>query len=232
VNAKPLALLCAAIGFWCVTSSIPARASALQQGASVSTAASSDTALANAIRTQLAGVGVLDRSTITVEAKAGVVIMSGRAASEVARARAVRLARQTPGVKRVIDKLTISRTDSSDPIAGDLPIRRAKNPAATPSTDIGAAEEASVEGGAPEDVAMRQAAEAITDSWTTAKVQSQFIGIDVLDGSAIRVSTHGGIVTLSGTVRSAVALTKAESIARSVVGVTAVQNRLMLSDAK
>ncbi len=67
---------------------------------------------------------------------------------------------------------------------------------------------------------------AITDSWITMKVHSQFVPDDALEGSDIDVDTKNGVVTLNGTVASAAGRTRAVAIAKATDGVSNVVDRL------
>ncbi|MEO8362005.1 MAG: BON domain-containing protein [Vicinamibacteria bacterium] len=70
--------------------------------------------------------------------------------------------------------------------------------------------------------AARAAQLGVTDSWITAKVKSTLLLSSNVPGSAISVSTTGGVVTLSGKVESGVARSLAIELARNVRGVRSV----------
>ena len=70
---------------------------------------------------------------------------------------------------------------------------------------------------------------AITDSWITMKVHSQFVPDDALEGSDIDVDTKNGVVTLNGTVASAAGRTRAVAIAKATDGVSNVVDRLRVA---
>jgi hyperosmotically inducible periplasmic protein len=72
---------------------------------------------------------------------------------------------------------------------------------------------------------------AITDSWITMKVHSQFVPDDALEGSDIDVDTKNGVVTLNGTVASAAGRTRAVAIAKATDGVSNVVDRLRVGAA-
>jgi hyperosmotically inducible protein len=67
---------------------------------------------------------------------------------------------------------------------------------------------------------------AITDSWITVKVHSQFVPENTLDGSDINVDTRAGVVTLNGTVPTEAGRTRAIAIAKATDGVTTVTDHL------
>jgi hyperosmotically inducible protein len=70
----------------------------------------------------------------------------------------------------------------------------------------------------------RSLAKAISDSWITMKIHSEFIPEDALEGSDIDVDTRNGVVTLSGTVPSEAARKRAVEIARTTDGVKSVND--------
>jgi hyperosmotically inducible protein len=70
---------------------------------------------------------------------------------------------------------------------------------------------------------------AITDSWITMKVHSQFVPEDVLENSDIDVETKAGVVTLMGTVPTAAGKTRAVAIAKATDGVKSVNDRLRVT---
>ncbi|HUH07755.1 MAG TPA: BON domain-containing protein [Egibacteraceae bacterium] len=74
--------------------------------------------------------------------------------------------------------------------------------------------------------AARQTGNAITDSWITMKVHSQFIPEDALEGSDIDVDTSKGVVTLNGTVATEAGRARAIAIAKATDGVTSVTDKL------
>jgi hyperosmotically inducible protein len=70
----------------------------------------------------------------------------------------------------------------------------------------------------------RSLAKAISDSWITMKIHSEFVPEDALDGSDIDVDTRLGVVTLSGTVPTEAGKKRAVEIARTTDGVKSVND--------
>ena len=68
----------------------------------------------------------------------------------------------------------------------------------------------------------------VDDSYITTKVKSLLAADDFLKSFAITVETYKGTVQLSGFVNSKGAVDKAGDIAKSVKGVTSVQNNLIV----
>jgi len=72
--------------------------------------------------------------------------------------------------------------------------------------------------------AVEQARDDVADSWITTKVKSTLMYSSNVSGSAISVSTNGGIVTLSGLVASGVERDLAIELAQNVRGVKSVRS--------
>lgn len=72
---------------------------------------------------------------------------------------------------------------------------------------------------------------AVSDSWITLKIHSQFIPEDALSDSDIDVDTKSGVVTLNGTVASEAGRAKAIAIAKATDGVNAVTDSLKVAPA-
>lgn len=79
--------------------------------------------------------------------------------------------------------------------------------------------------------APQKAGNAITDSWITMKIHSQFIPEDSLEGSDIDVDTNSGVVTLKGTVLAAAGRDRAIAIAKATDGVKSVTSQLKIGPA-
>jgi hyperosmotically inducible protein len=80
--------------------------------------------------------------------------------------------------------------------------------------------------------AAKQTGNAITDSWITMKVHSQFVPEDALEGSDIDVDTNKGVVTLNGTVATEAGRARAIAIAKATDGVTSVTDKLRVALAE
>jgi osmotically-inducible protein OsmY len=69
----------------------------------------------------------------------------------------------------------------------------------------------------------------VNDGWLWVKTRFDLAAADDLRDSTINVDVDKSVVTLTGTVASAAQKTRAESVAKSVEGVTAVKNMLKVS---
>lgn len=72
------------------------------------------------------------------------------------------------------------------------------------------------------------AKEFANDSWITTKVKAVLIKEDGLEGLSIGVQTKGGVVQLSGWVKTHQQMEKAQSLASQVKGVRRVENDLQI----
>jgi hyperosmotically inducible periplasmic protein len=77
--------------------------------------------------------------------------------------------------------------------------------------------------------AAQKSGNAITDSWITMKVHSQFVPEAALEDSDIDVETKAGVVTLMGTVPTAAGKSRAVAIAKATDGVKSVNDRLRVA---
>jgi hyperosmotically inducible periplasmic protein len=79
--------------------------------------------------------------------------------------------------------------------------------------------------------AAKKSGNAISDSWITLKIHSQFIPEDALSDSDIDVDTKSGVVSLNGTVASEAGRAKAIAIAKATDGVNSVADNLKVAPA-
>jgi osmotically-inducible protein OsmY len=137
----------------------------------------------------------------------GVVTLSGTVGSEEARQEAVRIARETDGVRRVDDRLRIERDDQRG--------------VATTGADRPDAER--------RDDRQRDSDQPIADAWITTKIQSRYYLDQDIRGRSIDVQTTDGVVTLSGEVRSEAEKRQAVALARNTDGVRDVRETLRVA---
>ncbi|HET7269217.1 MAG TPA: BON domain-containing protein [Oleiagrimonas sp.] len=72
-------------------------------------------------------------------------------------------------------------------------------------------------------------AQHVQNATTSAEINSKLLWNEYTDGLDIRVSTHGGKVTLTGTADTAKAKQRAQQIAANTVGVHSVDNRITVN---
>lgn len=68
----------------------------------------------------------------------------------------------------------------------------------------------------------------VDDSAITTAVKAKFVEDKTVDAGAINVQTLKGVVSLAGFAKSGTEKAKAESITRTVKGVTGVENKLVV----
>lgn len=69
----------------------------------------------------------------------------------------------------------------------------------------------------------------VDDSAITTKVKAELLGAKNVKSTHIHVKTHGGVVSLTGTVPSAEDKTAAEDVVSNVSGVASVKNHLKIA---
>jgi osmotically-inducible protein OsmY len=141
---------------------------------------------------------------IDVETQNGKVTLKGAVGSEAERRQAVTIARNTDGVKDVVDQLRVEASEKPAPAAGSAADRTQR----------------------------AQPAGQTSDAWTTTKIQAKYFIDSDVKGHEIDVDTQGGVVTLKGTVETAAQKTEAEQIARETEGVARVVNQLAVRPAQ
>lgn len=136
---------------------------------------------------------------IDVDTNEGVVTLSGTVRNESERRQALALARNTEGVREVVDKLQLTPAEAD----------AAREPAETDRRRMDPVRDLSR-----------------PDEWITMKIQSKyFLDADV-KGRQINVDTVEGVVTLKGAVTTDAEKTLAETIAKDTEGVSRVVNQL------
>jgi osmotically-inducible protein OsmY len=176
----------------------------------------SDPGITTAVKSKLAADDTVKAYQIDVDTRERVVTLSGTVDTPAAKDQAVTLARQTSGVRDVVDNITVNRETA--PTAGDLgdaadQTRREAGEQIRESTE--AAKDAAHEAGA-----------AVSDAAITSAVKTKFLADPSVAGLKIDVDTNAGIVTLSGMVATRAESEKAMSLASQTSGVKNVVNHL------
>ena len=171
----------------------------------------SDQELSNQIAKAISNDATLSADAIKVTVNGGVVTLSGMVGKDADRARAEKLAR-VAGVVRVENNLK-SREKATDAVKG------------TANTVA----DASKKGAKATKNAISKTGETITDEWIVTRIRTNIANDEALRGTAIEVDVKNNVVTLSGTVPTAAARTKALAVAKDVEGVTRVVNNLKIT---
>lgn len=175
----------------------------------------SDPGITTAVKSKMAADDTVKSYRIDVDTKDRVVTLSGAVDTPQARDRAMDIARNTQGVRDVVDRLTVT-------------------PGATPTTGIDdplqeKAREAAREGQEKAREGADRASDAmpdLSDAGITGKVKTKFLGDTGVSGLRIDVDTKDGVVTLTGTVPTAAEKQRALELAKATDGVKSVVDRL------
>jgi hyperosmotically inducible periplasmic protein len=163
-----------------------------------------DPGITTAVKSKLAADDTVKAYQIDVDTRDGVVTLTGTVPTAAARDRAVQLARETDGVTRVEDRLTVDAAGTID--------ERTEQEGRDMADRAGDA--AAGVGGA------------VTDASITAAVKTRLLADPDAAGLKIDVDTQDKVVTLTGTVATEAQKTAAGTIARDTTGVERVVNNL------
>jgi osmotically-inducible protein OsmY len=142
------------------------------------------------------------------------------------RAEALRLARNTKGVKSVKNKLvmdtaaTTGRTDKDDKVKAEI-----KDDTKESAAKV---KDASAKGAQKTKDAADKTGEVITDAAITSAVKTKFLADTQVAGLKIDVDTKDGVVTLTGPVKSAAEKAEAIRLAKTTKGVKSVVDKLTI----
>jgi hyperosmotically inducible protein len=185
------------------------------------------------VHSEMVDEDLLSGSDIDVDVKAGVVTLRGTVPTEAGRARALEVARKNDGVKSVVDRLTIAAPRAGDAGRAADKAERAGERAADKAERAGerAADKAERSGERAADKsanAARKTGRAVDDGWIKSKIYAQYLADwgTILDDSDIDIDVVNNVVTLSGTVKSAEAKTRAVATAKATDGVKSVRDSL------
>jgi hyperosmotically inducible periplasmic protein len=178
------------------------------------------------VHSEMVDEDLLSGSDIDVDAKDGVVTLRGTVPTEAGRARALEVARKNDGVKSVVDRLTIAAPRAGD--AGDRAGRAADKAERTAERAADKAERTGERAADTSGNAARKTGRAIDDGWIKSKIYAQYLADwgTILDDSDIDIDVVNNVVTLSGTVKSAEAKTRAVATAKATDGVKSVRDSL------
>lgn len=207
--------------------------SVLALSAFVAACSASDPGVTTAVKSKFAADDTVKAYQIDVDTQDGVVTLSGAVETQMAKDRAVQLARETDGVARVEDRLVVdplatARSGAGGP-AGDAAAatsgtaESASDKAGDAAEKLGDAARAT---GDAVSTAARDAAPVVADAGITAAVKTRLLADPDVAGLRIDVDTKDKVVTLTGNVKSAAQIAEAERIARETSGVARVVNNL------
>ena len=183
-----------------------------------------DPGITSAVKTKLAADDVVKAYQIDVDTTDKVVTLTGAVDTSAAKDQAVVLARQTDGVRDVVDHLTVdARADVGNTVDG---AGREIRDEAREATD--AAKEAGRDVTTAAGDAANRTGGVLTDAAVTTSVKTKFLADTAVSGLKIDVDTKDGVVTLSGMVPTKAEIDRAVAMARETDGVKSVVNKLAI----
>jgi len=190
--------------------------------------AQSDAGVTTAVKSKLVADDLVKANKIDVDTKDRVVTLKGEVDTEVARARAVELARATNGVRDVVDAMVVAPAPAATTGVGEA-AREAGRDIKDAARDAGqAAKEAGRDVGQKAKEAGRDAGDVLSDAGITSAVKTKMLADTDVSGLKIDVDTENAVVTLSGNVSTAAEKKKAIQIARETKGVKSVKDQLKI----
>lgn len=193
------------------------------------TAAMSDAEITSAVKTKLLADNLVGGFNIHVETDKGVVKLTGQVASAAEKAQAIKLARQTHGVKNVVNRLTIEKKEATGTSGKKNEGALAKGADKTEDTAKKVGEETkdvAKTGAEKTENATKTAAKAVTDESVTTAVKARLETDKVARNSAIDVDVKSRIVTISGSVPTAADKKRIGRLVAHTTGVKSVENKL------
>jgi osmotically-inducible protein OsmY len=186
-----------------------------------------DAEITSAVKTKLLADTKVGGLKIDVDTKNGVVTLTGPVHSAAERTQAVHLARETKGVKRVVNKLALEPVATS----GKKDVGDKTKDAADKTKD------AAVKAGKETEKGVEKAAKAtkdaavktedvVADATVTSEVKTKLLADPKVGGLKIDVDTKDNVVTLTGVVNSVEEKNEALRLARTSAGVKRVVDKL------
>lgn len=213
-----------------------------------------DAAITAAVKTKFLGDTKVSGLNIDVDTQNHVVTLTGPVHSAAERAEAIRLARTTAGVNRVVSKLTIepaktAGNDTRTAAKAEAKEAKADTKAKAAEAKADAREKAADVKADARDKAAEVKAEskdkaadaragakdtagdvkgATSDAAITSAVKTKLLADSKVGGLKIDVDTNNHVVTLTGSVHSAAEKAEAVRLARTTSGVTRVVSKLTI----
>jgi osmotically-inducible protein OsmY len=191
-----------------------------------------DAAITSAVKTKFLADTKVSGLNINVDTNNHVVTLTGPVHSAAEKAEAIRLARTTKGVNRVVSKLTLElkkTPDNDTKTAVKDDARKAGQATENAAKKTGNAVEKGAKKTAEETKKVsKKVGEEITDDAITTAVKTKLLADSKVAGLKINVDTDKHVVTLTGTVKSAAEKAEAIRLARTTKGVDKVVDKLTI----
>jgi|SRR5687768_16501295 osmotically-inducible protein OsmY len=185
----------------------------------------SDPGVTTAVKAKLTADDTVKAYQIDVDTKDRVVTLSGNVETAAAKEQAVKIARQTDGVRDVVDQIAVN----PDAAATTGRLREEADEAGREAREEARdAADAAKEVGRDASKATERTGAVVTDAAVTAAVKTKFLADTAVSGLKIDVDTKDGVVTLNGMVSTKAEADRATSIARESDGVKRVVSNLRI----
>lgn len=189
--------------------------------------AQTDAGITTNVKTKFAADETVKAYQVDVDTRNGVVTLSGAVETSTAKEQAIRIARETNGVRDVIDQIRVGEATAT--FGSDLE-RRAESGAAELKQEgreaAGAVREAGREAADWAGNAADKTGAVVADAAITSAVKVKLLADTTVKGLKIDVDTDGGTVTLNGTVSSRAEADRAMMLARNTEGVKRVVDNM------
>ncbi len=197
-----------------------------------------DAEITSAMKTKLLADTTVGGLKLDVDTEHGVVTLSGPVHSAAERAQALKLARETKGVKSVKNNLkldttagTTGRTDKDDKVKVEVKDDTKETAAKVKEKSKDAGEktkDVSKEAAQKTKDAAVKTKDVTADAAITSEVKTKLLGDTKVGGLKIDVDTKDNVVTLTGTVSSAAEKAEAIRLAKTTTGVKSVVDKLVV----
>jgi osmotically-inducible protein OsmY len=181
-----------------------------------------DPGVTTAVKSKMAADDTVKAYQINVDTADGVVTLSGTVETQAAKNQAVSLARETNGVRDVVDRIKVNAEAAAT--TGNL-ADQARETAREAGEETRQGAETARDKAAS---AIDRTQDAVTDAAITSGVKGKFLADTAVSGLKIDVDTRDGVVTLNGMVSTSAEADRAVALARETNGVNRVINNLQV----
>lgn len=178
----------------------------------------SDAGITTKVKAKMAADDTVKAYQIDVTTQDRVVTLTGKVDSATAKEQAVAIARNTEGVRDIVDRLTVDETAATTGID-----ERAEQKA---REGVDKTKELAREGADKVREGANKTGRVMTDAAITTAVKSKLLADTAVAGLKIDVDTKNGVVTLNGTVNTRTEADRALTLARETDGVNRVIDNL------
>ena len=232
-------LFCGAV-FALTTAGLAAAQTATQEAKAKTKAAANqtgevitDAAITSAVKTKLLGDPDVKGLDINVDTANGVVTLTGVVHTAAERTEAIRLARDTKGVKNVKNNLKLeprrAGADTTTTATTGRKDDKLKVEIKDDTKETAAkVKDASKKGAEKTKDAATKAKDVTADATITSAVKTKLLADPQVGGLKINVDTKDNVVTLSGTVKTAAERDEAIRLAKTTTGVKDVVSKLIV----